>query len=181
MVTEARRRNNADTVEVLLGDGHRLPLEDARVDRVRIDRVLQHVRDPTQVLTEVYRVLRPGGRVALAEPDWGTLTIDSPDPASSAAFTAYTCAKVVTNATVGRGLPRLARQAGLDVTAVQTVAPTFVSFEVADQILGLSRNGHAAAGGYLDDRIIHTWLTGLAAGPMLATFVLFVVTAAKPF
>lgn len=43
------------------------------------DRVLQHVEDPLRVLGEVRRVLRSGARVAIFEPDWGSLTVDADD------------------------------------------------------------------------------------------------------
>jgi ubiquinone/menaquinone biosynthesis C-methylase UbiE len=42
-----------------LGDIQDLPLAEHTVDRARTDRVLQHVADPTRVLGEVRRVLRP--------------------------------------------------------------------------------------------------------------------------
>jgi ubiquinone/menaquinone biosynthesis C-methylase UbiE len=47
MVGEARRRLAArPNIHCCVGDIHQLPLPDGGVDRVRTDRVLQHVRDP---------------------------------------------------------------------------------------------------------------------------------------
>lgn len=42
-------------------DAARLPLRDASVDVVLCAELLEHVRDPRQVLAEAQRVLRPGG------------------------------------------------------------------------------------------------------------------------
>ena len=49
------------------GDAARLPLADASVGLVWSIHVLHHLREPTRVLAEVRRVLRPGGALVLAE------------------------------------------------------------------------------------------------------------------
>ena len=50
------------------GDARQLPLADASLDLVTGQTVLMHLDDPGAALAEAYRVLRPGGRVLLAEP-----------------------------------------------------------------------------------------------------------------
>ena len=52
--------------EVIL-DG-RLPFESASFDSVILDNVLEHIEDPTQLLMEIRRVLRPGGRLVVGVP-----------------------------------------------------------------------------------------------------------------
>jgi SAM-dependent methyltransferase len=64
MVEEARRRH--PSVEVELADAAALPVPDGSVDAVTLGFCLHHTGDPTTVLAEVHRVLRPGGRLALA-------------------------------------------------------------------------------------------------------------------
>ena len=58
----------AERVEIVQADIHKLEFEAGTIDCVHTDRVLQHVARPGEVLTEIRRVLRPGGRVVLAEP-----------------------------------------------------------------------------------------------------------------
>ncbi|MFD7411948.1 methyltransferase domain-containing protein [Kitasatospora purpeofusca] len=86
---EAARERAADrqTVTVLLGDIHALPLLDHAADRARTDRTLQHVADPAQALREFHHVLRPGGRLVMGEPDWDTLAVDHLDSDLSRACT----------------------------------------------------------------------------------------------
>jgi SAM-dependent methyltransferase len=58
-------------------DGASLPFRGRTVDGVRIERTLEHVAVPERVLDEVARVLRPGGWVAVLEPDFSTFRVES--------------------------------------------------------------------------------------------------------
>ncbi len=185
MVEAARRRCAGDPqVEVVTGDLHALPLPDGDVDRARADRVLQHVPDPALAVRELARVVRPGGLVALADPDWETLVVDAPDDAglaTSRAFTRWTCDHVVRNASIGRRLSRLADRAGLEVRSVTSHPSVWLDRQAADQVLGLTRNSAAAVeAGHLDAAARDAWLDGLATGPFVAAVMLLVVVAAVP-
>jgi SAM-dependent methyltransferase len=184
MVREAAQRTaDLPGVEVRRGDAHALPLADASVDRARTDRVLQHVADPAAAVAEIARVLRPGGVVVLAEPDWETLAVDASDEGGrsmSRAFVRWTCT-VVRNATVGRSLARHAAGAGLSVRAVSAYPSVWTSFDTADLVLGLTRNSASAVeSGYVDGADRDAWLAGLSAGIFVAAVGLFVVVAERP-
>jgi SAM-dependent methyltransferase len=49
-------------------DAERLPFPDDVFQRVECDAVLEHVRDPVKVMSEIHRVLAPGGFVHLVTP-----------------------------------------------------------------------------------------------------------------
>lgn len=49
-------------------DGTRFPFPDASFDGVLCNQVLEHVFEPTAFLSEIHRVLRPGGRLLLTVP-----------------------------------------------------------------------------------------------------------------
>jgi len=52
----------------IVADAHRLPFSDAAFDGVWIQAVLEHVLDPHQVVSEIHRVLKPGGIVYAETP-----------------------------------------------------------------------------------------------------------------
>jgi SAM-dependent methyltransferase len=64
---------------VCRADAQRLPFADATLGAAVSDRVLQHLADPGAGVDEMIRVVRPGGRVVVADPDQETLTIHVPD------------------------------------------------------------------------------------------------------
>ncbi|MFI5710468.1 methyltransferase domain-containing protein [Kribbella sp. NPDC051620] len=179
MVGRARERTaEVGQVEVRLGDLQELEFEDGSVDRARTDRVLQHVADPVRALEEARRVLRPGGRLVMGEPDWDSLAIDSVDAEVSRAYTRHVAEKVVRNGVIGRQLARLAVAAGFGVPTVLPVTSVFRELREADQIFGFERNTERAIeAGYLSASAGRQWLDGLASGPFLATVTLYVVVA----
>ena len=81
MIDEARRRHgHRPAVSFQTADAGLLPFESATFDACRCERTLQHIDDPDAAVAEMARVLRPGGRLALLEPDWGTLVVSGGDP-----------------------------------------------------------------------------------------------------
>lgn len=180
MVDRARARTRGGKrAGVLRADAHALPLRAASVDRIWTDRLLQHVADPDQVLEEARRVLRPGGRLIMAEPDWESLAFDHPDQDASRAYTRHLVDKIVRNAPIGRQLTRRATRAGFEVSEVCPVTAVLRDPGEADQILGLHRNAtRAVESGYLTASVAREWLDTLAREPFFAAVTLYVVNAA---
>jgi len=75
LLTEARHRIPAARRRLAIADGRSLPFVDGSFDAAWVDRVLHWHEDPSPIVQELVRVVRPGGAVALTEPDLRTLTI----------------------------------------------------------------------------------------------------------
>lgn len=61
------------------GDARDLPFGDGEFDVVVLHTLLTHVPGPEGVLAEVHRVLRPGGRVAVYDGDFTTMSVATRD------------------------------------------------------------------------------------------------------
>lgn len=81
MVEEAGRRfADRDNLEFRCAAAESLPFADGELDAIRADRVLIHVPDPAAAITEFLRVLKPGGRMVLSEPDMPGCWVSTADP-----------------------------------------------------------------------------------------------------
>jgi SAM-dependent methyltransferase len=68
MLARAVRAQAGPQVGFLRADAQRLPLRDQTVDAAVSIAVLQLIPDPAATLSEISRVLRPGGRLAVMVP-----------------------------------------------------------------------------------------------------------------
>lgn len=71
MLARAVRAQAGPQTGFMLADAQQLPLRDETVDAVVSIAVLQLIPDPAKALTEMGRVLRPGGRLAVMVPTAG--------------------------------------------------------------------------------------------------------------
>ena len=65
MIAEGRRRNK--NIEFIEADATKLPFGDNEFDAVTISFGLRNVNEPKAALAEMYRVLKPGGRLVITE------------------------------------------------------------------------------------------------------------------
>ncbi|MGD9571428.1 MAG: methyltransferase domain-containing protein [Thermoleophilia bacterium] len=184
MIVEARRRaGGRSDVGFLQGDALDLPLPDADVDGARAERVLLHVEDPADVIAEMMRVLRPGGRIVVAEPDWSTLVVDAPLPEAGRAI-AVAAAGRFRSPFVGHTLRRLLRAAG---AADVTVAARTLLIHDPDAAEGLFQFADAAARavaeGHLDQATADAWRAGVRAtgrsGDLLVAMTAFMAAGRR--
>ncbi|HYZ52280.1 MAG TPA: methyltransferase domain-containing protein [Streptosporangiaceae bacterium] len=183
MIAEARRRTASFGARVSLrvGEATDLPYPDHMFDACRADTVLQHVPDPGRVVSEMARVTRPGGRVAVLEFDQGTAFLDHPDTETTRIILdTFTDAAV--HGWIGRQVPRLFRLAGLtDVSVTPLVILSNAPFW---RILYQSQVARLQDQGLLTDEETSLWWVELEEwaqeGNFLGGATVFVVAASRP-
>ena len=77
----ARRCEGHANVALKQADVTSLPVDSSGFDAALCVQVLEYVRDVAPVLAELYRAVRPGGRVVIWDVDWATVSWHSHDPA----------------------------------------------------------------------------------------------------
>ena len=113
-MTEAMRRKlranaarmGATNVEVIEGNAEAIPLPDASVSVVTTNGVINLVPDKTAAVREMYRVLRPGGRVQFAD-----IVVETP-PSEACRAQAQLWAECIVGATGERDYLSLFRDVG---------------------------------------------------------------------
>jgi ubiquinone/menaquinone biosynthesis C-methylase UbiE len=126
------------------GDAYALDIPDGTFDVVHAHQVLQHLGDPIAALSEMRRVLRPGGLLAVRDSDYGAFAWAPPDRRLELWMQLYhrITEHNGAQADAGRWLPSWVRAAGFEHLDVSSSTWTF-----ADE------NGRAWWGGLWAQRI----------------------------
>jgi SAM-dependent methyltransferase len=103
-----------------VGDAQALDVPSGSFDVARSERVLQWLPDPQAAVTELARVLRPGGRLSLIDTDWGSLRLDIGADDLADAVRRTMGVERARPSRIGRRLSDLARAAGFrDIVSTQ--------------------------------------------------------------
>lgn len=185
-IAEAVRRSTGSTapVEFRTGDVHHLDFAADEFDAARADRVFQHLEDPGRALRELVRVIRRGGLVTVAEPDWDTLIVDSTDREVTRQIVRWG-SDAARNGWIGRELRSLFLDVGLTDVDVHGIVIILTSFALADRIFGLTDIAHGAAdAGIITADAATDWLAELRRsdqlGRVFASATGYLVVGRKP-
>ena len=161
-----------------------LPLDDATADACLAQTVLIHIPDAEAVLSEMCRVVRPGGRVASIDQDGDTTAIDHPDREVTRRLVRFSSDHRFADGWTGRRLLRMFRDAGL--TDVRVTVRTHIDTEPGSFLHSIALRLAEAAmqAGAVGEREANRWLAQLAelaeAGSFFASINYYLCAGTKP-
>ncbi len=128
---QLRSERNIGNVSFEVGDVYELELADDSFDVVHAHQVLQHLTDPVAALTEMRRVLRPGGQLAVRDSDYGAKIWAPQDERLDRWMALYHQVTKANGAEAdaGRFLPGWVRTAGFGDVRVSSSTWTFADAE----------------------------------------------------
>jgi SAM-dependent methyltransferase len=119
------------------GDLLEIPFRDGSFDAARIDRVLQHIREPGRVVREMARILSPGGTLVAFDNDWDTFRIGLDDPDLALRLTRF-FRDSLASPRVGYGMEELFRASGLEEIRAEPRTLVLTDLPTARQLFDLS-------------------------------------------
>ena len=106
LIAQAQQRIPGDgsNLSFRVGDAYDLPFPDSSFDRVVASQVLLHLADPWPAVTQMRRVLAPGGLLSVGEWDWDSFCLAVTDRELGRRFTHLLCDQM-RNGLIVRELP----------------------------------------------------------------------------
>jgi len=125
-----------DRCSLVRGDLSTIPFRAGAFDACRIDRVLQHIREPEAAIRELVRVMKPGGTLVAFDNDWDTLALsldnrDIEDRIRRSWLDSFASGRI------GRELPGIFRACGFSGIHAEPRALDLKDLTIAKQVFDL--------------------------------------------
>jgi ubiquinone/menaquinone biosynthesis C-methylase UbiE len=187
MLIESARAASKDfpAAEFIQADIHNLPFASGLLDSCKVDRTLQHVERPGGILSEIFRTVKPGGRVVCAEPDWGTFAIEASSLGNAEHAVARQVAQLwsqdIRNPRIGRDLRKLLEEAGFVDLQVREQVLSTADFASGDIVFDITQSALRLAASTGSEEPL-AWLAELRehANPVCCSVSLVVNFAQRP-
>ena len=175
MIEEAREKARQEGMDGWVrheqADGFHLPCADGEFDAARSERVFQHVADPSGILAEMIRAVRPGGWIVVADTDWSTLSFDTPEKDVEWILRRRWIDRFL-NGYSGRQLRGMFLRQGLADVTVEVFPLVVTDYPTARRMILMDRvEEEALAEGKVDAAGLERWRRSLEAADAEGTFL----------
>jgi ubiquinone/menaquinone biosynthesis C-methylase UbiE len=161
MLHEAKKdpRYKSLHVKLIQADLRQLPFSDLNFSHARIDRVLQHIKNPQQVVQELSRVLQNNGILLAYDNDWHSFSIQSPNETLHKKIENLWIHSFA-NPTIGTDLVKLFQDVQLQEITSYPLTSILREFEVADKVYNIQESlSKLVTQGELTKEEKEQWLT----------------------
>lgn len=110
------------------GDIYALNFEDDFFDRIRADKVFQHLSDPHKAVAELVRVTKPSGKIVIADPDHDSLIIDTPFSDVNHRFVRFRSDQMAQGG-IAHQLYGIFKHAGLEDVTVEPLIKAYTNYD----------------------------------------------------
>ena len=186
MISEAQRRAAGLNlpVDFHLGSSYDIEFTSGTFDGCRADRILLHLENPAQALSEMVRILRPGGKLVVFDFDWETLIVDAAERIATRKILNVLC-DCSGSRWIGRQLFGLLTEVGLIDINASPETMTFTDYHLARRVFAFQEAAaHAVTIGVATPLEASGWLADLerrhSAGRFFAGLTGFCVSGRKP-
>jgi ubiquinone/menaquinone biosynthesis C-methylase UbiE len=177
-IAEATRRHQDTGCEFHHCDATILPFKDEEFDFVRIDRSLQHMESPEKVVREMVRVVKKGGVILCAEPDWGTLFFGTPLSTLTRALQDRSAEKI-RNPWIGRNLSAIMRSAGVADLSMEAHTVLTKGFESSNFAFEIVKTVAQVSAAGTNESALAAWLEQYKKADALAGLTLVICRGQK--
>jgi ubiquinone/menaquinone biosynthesis C-methylase UbiE len=148
-------RNRFPNGDYRVANANALPFDDNALNLYRAERVYQYIADPAEALREARRVLTPGGRIVLLDPDGDMWALDADDQEMT-----RTLMRVLSNSVpyrwIGRRYQSLLLDAGFVDVSVEVKTGIYTDYTRDPLLPSMARA--AVAAGVFTQKEVDAWL-----------------------
>jgi SAM-dependent methyltransferase len=145
-------------VSAVVGDAGRLPFGDQCFNGCWADRVFQHLPEPGEALQEMLRVVQPGGRLVVVDPDYDTQVMELPDQELARRVLRFRADCLLRHGTIAHRMPAMFADAGVGGIRVDPMTLVVQDAGAVDNVMGLRSWAQAAgASGFLTAGDVQRW------------------------
>lgn len=158
MIQEAENNYNEANLEFVQGDVKKLPYGDGFFDAVRAERLFQVLPpefDHAEVLQELMRVTKKGGRMVLVDTDWASASVDYENYDLSNRLLDFFARVCRPNGFAGREFLGLMKRNGLELVDIQ--ARPVITLDFSETTYGEWLTREALAHGVATPEEMEAW------------------------
>jgi ubiquinone/menaquinone biosynthesis C-methylase UbiE len=137
-LAKEQKPNNLN-VEFLCCKADEIPLLDNSIDKIRFDRVFQHISEHDKVLKEVHRLLKPNGKFQIIDTDYLSVTLFLEDEKLERKIIDTIAYQRIPNAHKIRKLPHTLEQNNFSLVSSEVHNYIINDFELVKSILNFHK------------------------------------------